>query len=61
MDDTDHKLIALLRRNARASVAELAGALGVSRGTVTNRMRRLEDIRTIRGYTVIVAPEHGKP
>ena len=55
------RLIALLRRNARASVAELAGALGVSRGTVTNRMRRLEDIRTIRGYTVIVAPEHGKP
>jgi DNA-binding Lrp family transcriptional regulator len=56
MDETDHKLIALLRRNARASVAELAGAVGVSRGTVTNRMRRLENTRTIRGYTVLLRP-----
>jgi len=52
MDDTDRRLISLLRRNARASVAELAGALGVSRGTVTNRMRRLEETRVIQGYTV---------
>ena len=54
MDETDHKLIALLRRNARMTVAELADSLGVSRGTVTNRMRRLEDNRTIRGYTVLL-------
>ncbi len=56
MDETDHKLIALLRRNARASIAELAVALGVSRGTVTNRLRRLEETRTIRGYTVVLRP-----
>lgn len=54
MDETDHKLIALLRRNARMTVAELADSLGVSRGTVTNRMRRLEDNRIIRGYTVLL-------
>jgi DNA-binding Lrp family transcriptional regulator len=57
MDATDHRLIALLRRNARISVAELADTLGVSRGTVTNRMRRLEETRTIRGYTVLLRPE----
>jgi DNA-binding Lrp family transcriptional regulator len=56
MDETDHKLIALLRRNARASVAELANTLGVSRGTVTNRMRRLEETRVIRGYTAVLRP-----
>jgi DNA-binding Lrp family transcriptional regulator len=54
MDETDHKLIALLRRNARTNVAELADTLGVSRGTVTNRMRRLEETRVIRGYTAVL-------
>jgi DNA-binding Lrp family transcriptional regulator len=52
MDDLDRRLIALLRHNARANVADLAGALGVSRGTITNRMRRLEETRVIQGYTV---------
>jgi DNA-binding Lrp family transcriptional regulator len=43
LDDTDHRLIALLRKDARLSAATLAAKLGVSRGTVTNRLRRLED------------------
>lgn len=52
MDDLDRRLVSLLRRNARESVADLAAALGVSRGTVANRMRRLEADRIIKGYTV---------
>ena len=57
MDETDHQLIALLRQNARLSVAALAARLGVSRGTVTNRMRRLEDDNVIVGYTVRLRPD----
>jgi DNA-binding Lrp family transcriptional regulator len=57
MDETDYKLIALLRRDARTSVAELSKALGVSRGTVTNRMRKLEKDMVIRGYTAVIRPE----
>ncbi|MBI5312974.1 MAG: AsnC family transcriptional regulator, partial [Methylocystis sp.] len=34
MDDLDHRLIALLRTDARASLSQLAKTLGVSRGTV---------------------------
>jgi DNA-binding Lrp family transcriptional regulator len=56
MDDTDHRLIALLRRDARTSVATLAAKLGVSRGTVTNRLRKLEDAQVIVGYTVQLKP-----
>ncbi len=52
MDDLDRQLISLLRRNARESVADLAAALNVSRGTIANRMRRLEETRVIQGYTV---------
>jgi DNA-binding Lrp family transcriptional regulator len=57
MDSTDLQLIALLRQDARASVATLAHKLGVSRGTVTNRMQRLEDGGVITGYTVRLRPD----
>jgi len=57
MDPTDHELIALLRQDARMSVAALAERLGVSRGTVTNRLRKLEDQQVIVGYTVKLRPD----
>lgn len=52
MDDLDRSLIALLREDARTPVATLAARLDVARGTVQNRMRRLEADGTIIGYTV---------
>ena len=57
MDDLDHRLIALLRRNARTPVADLAKTLGVARGTVTNRMARLEREGVITGYTLRLRPD----
>lgn len=57
MDSTDLQLIALLRQNARAPVAELAQRLRVSRGTVANRIRRLEDEGVLVGYTVLLRPD----
>lgn len=57
MDDIDQQLIAQLRQNARLSVADLAHRLQVSRGTVTNRLRKLEDQQVIVGYTVRLKPD----
>jgi len=57
MDDLDHKLLALLRGDGRASVASLAKKLAVARGTVQNRMARLEAEGTIVGYTVRLKPD----
>lgn len=57
MDALDQQLIARLRANARASIAELAQALKVSRGTVTNRIARLERDGIIVGYTVRLRPD----
>lgn len=57
MDSLDQQLIAQLRHDARASVATLATRLGVSRGTVTNRMARLEAEGVITGYTVRLRPD----
>ena len=57
MDTLDQQLIALLRTDARSSVATLAHRLGVSRGTVHNRIVKLEDSGTIVGYTVRLRPD----
>ena len=57
MDAADQSLIALLRQNARLNVADLAHKLKVSRGTVTNRLRKLEDEQVIVGYTVRLKPD----
>ena len=56
MDDIDRQLVALLRSDARRPIATLAKALKVSRGTVQNRMRKLEADGTIAGYTVRLKP-----
>jgi DNA-binding Lrp family transcriptional regulator len=48
----DEELIALLRVNAREPVAALARKLGVSRTTVQDRLRRLEEQGLIAGYTL---------
>lgn len=57
MDDIDRQLISLLRKDARMNVAALAHKLGVSRGTVTNRLRKLEDDQIVVGYTVRLRPD----
>ncbi len=54
LDDTDRPLLSLLRENARASTAELARKLDLSRTTVQSRLQRLERSRAVLGYTVVV-------
>ena len=57
MDDTDRQLISLLRKDARTPIATLASKLKVSRGTVSNRLRKLEDEQVIVGYGVRLRPD----
>lgn len=54
MDDTDARLVALLRRNGRAALSELASHMNVSRATVRNRMERLVSSGEIIGYSVVM-------
>ncbi|AWI52871.1 AsnC family transcriptional regulator [Aquabacterium olei] len=57
MDTLDQQILSLLRQDARMNVATVASKLGVSRGTVTNRIRKLEDSGVIVGYTVRLRPD----
>ena len=57
MDDLDHRLLSLLRENARTPVSTLAEQLCVSRGTVQARIERLVADGILLGFTVRTAPE----
>ena len=54
INETDRKLIALLRSNARTPIADLSRKLGVSRATVQNRLGKLERTGVIVNYTINV-------
>ncbi|MCB2136677.1 MAG: Lrp/AsnC family transcriptional regulator [Rhodobacteraceae bacterium] len=53
MDDTDEALLAILRRDGRATLSELAARLGLARATVRARMERLTASGDIQGFTVL--------
>jgi len=53
----DEALLAVLREDARASTAQIARRLGVSRTTVQSRIEKLERQGVIAGYTVRVHDE----
>lgn len=55
---TDDLLLSLLRENARASTAQIARRLDLSRTTVQSRIERLEREGVISGYTVRVHDDY---
>jgi len=57
LDETDLSLLSLLNTDARQSQRQLARKLGVAQGTVTNRIKRLEDEGIISGYSAVLNPE----
>ena len=56
LDDTDRRLIGTLRRNPRSSTTEMARVTGLARGTVHDRIRRLETRGVILGYGPDIEP-----
>ena len=61
-DDTDARILRALSVDARATLADLSAAVGLSVSAVQARVRRLESRGIIAGYRVVVDPEAvGKP
>lgn len=57
LDDTDRKLVELLRADGRASVRSLAEALHISRATAYARLDRLRSSGVVTGFSAQVHPE----
>ncbi|MCC8354679.1 Lrp/AsnC family transcriptional regulator [Bacillus sp. AF23] len=57
MDEIDKKLLELLQENARITIIELSKKLNLSRPSVNERLRRLQDNGVIQGFTARVSAE----
>ncbi len=57
-DELDHALIGFLRADGRAPLSKLADAMGVSRGTIQNRLDRLIGSGAILGFTIRVREDY---
>ncbi len=56
LDDTDLQIIALLQKDSRLSFNKIASALRISVGTAYNRVKNLEGLNIVKGYTTILDP-----
>ncbi len=57
LDDTDRSIIEVLERDARTSLRRIAEEVDVSLGTVSNRVKKLEETGVIKDYRVILDSE----
>lgn len=55
MDGMDRRILSRLRRNGRASAAEISREVHLSVPAVSERIRKLEQLGVIEGYTVRVS------
>ncbi len=57
LSDTDKKILKNLLEDARFSSRQIAKNVGVSVGTVLSRIKKMEEIGLIKGYSVILDHE----
>ena len=56
IDETDRRILEVLRADARTSIRELAAQLHLSRASAYARVKRMQDTGVIRGFTTRVDP-----
>lgn len=62
LDETDRKIAALLSRDARQSLAQIGAQVGLSTSAVNDRVRRMTERGSIRGFSAdIDAEAAGQP
>ena len=57
LNDTDKKILKNLLEDARFSSRQIAKNVGVSVGTVLSRIKKMEELGLIKGYSVILDHE----
>ena len=62
LDDTDRRILRLLRDNCHLTTQEIADSVGLSQTPCWSRIKRMEEAGVITGYVALIDPEHiGKP
>lgn len=56
LDDVDLQIIDLLQEDSRSSFRDIATKLKKSAGTVYNHIKKLEDKKVVKSYTIVVDP-----
>src|SRR5690554_1305959 len=54
MDELDKKIIALLKRNAKLSIKEIANLVGITTTPVHNRIKKMEENGIIERYSAVI-------
>jgi len=54
IDETDRRLLEILREDGRASVRDVAARLHLSRAGAYARLKRLQESGVVRGFTTVV-------
>ena len=52
LDKKDKKILGLLEKNGRLSIQDLSSKLNIPPSTIHNRIKRMERVRVIEGYSV---------
>ncbi len=56
LDQTDLQILELLKQNARVQWREIGEAVHLTGQAVGNRIRRMEELGVIRGFTAVIDP-----
>jgi len=56
VDSIDNKILELLRQNSRTSNSDIADKIGLTEGTVRNRIKRLVKTSVIKKFTIETRP-----
>ncbi len=56
LDSIDNKILELLRQNSRTSNSDIAEKIGLTEGTVRNRIKRLVKTNVIKKFTIETGP-----
>lgn len=57
MDRKDEEILEILKKDGRISYTEIADEIGVSEGTVRNRVEKMEESGVIKNFTVNVSED----
>ncbi|MTI61015.1 AsnC family transcriptional regulator [Iocasia frigidifontis] len=56
MDSIDYEILKILQENARISMKDLGKQVGLTAPAVSERIKKLETSKVIKGYTAIIDP-----